>query len=378
MSLQLTDRQRNTIAAALTVIAVGVILLATGVLIYLIGAFFNKFSNVFLPVAVAGVMALVFNPYYEWLCNRLRMPRIVALAFLFLSLLLPFVGIGWFFGSKLTAQIGELISNLPGYWTSSVEWVRQHLPQVQEFFDDHPIGQQIRKTMAEGDGTEGVWSGFKIFGDKALLAGGALLRGIGSLLNWAVLPVYLAFFLMARRADDFDPHELLPFLKQETREDVVYLVTEFVNIIVSFFRGQLLIALLQGILFAIGFEIVSLKYGLVFGLLLGFLNIIPYLGSIVGLGICLPLAFFQDGGGLWATVGVMIVFVTVQMIEGYLLTPKIMGDRTGLHPMVIMIAIFFWGSALGGITGMILAIPLTAFLVVFWRLAREKYIHELV
>jgi predicted PurR-regulated permease PerM len=72
------------------------------------------------------------------------------------------------------------------------------------------------------------------------------------------------------------------------------------------------------------------------------------------------------------------VFAVVQTIEAYLLTPKIMGDRTGLHPVVIIVAIFFWGSAFGGITGMILAIPLTAFLVVFWRLAREKYLPELV
>ena len=75
---------------------------------------------------------------------------------------------------------------------------------------------------------------------------------------------------------------------------------------------------------------------------------------------------------------VLGVFAVVQMIEGYLLTPKIMGDRTGLHPVAIILAIFFWGSALNGILGMILAIPLTAFLVVVWRLAREKYIQEWV
>ena len=74
----------------------------------------------------------------------------------------------------------------------------------------------------------------------------------------------------------------------------------------------------------------------------------------------------------------LIVFVAVQLIEGYVLTPKIMGDRTGLHPVAIIVAVFFWGSALSGILGMILAIPLTAFLVVFWRLAREKYIGELL
>jgi predicted PurR-regulated permease PerM len=86
----------------------------------------------------------------------------------------------------------------------------------------------------------------------------------------------------------------------------------------------------------------------------------------------------QPGGG-WDRVGfVLIVFAIVQLIEGYLLTPKIMGQRTGLHPMAIIVAIFFWGAALSGILGMILAIPLTAFLVVFWRLAKEKYVSELL
>ena len=77
-------------------------------------------------------------------------------------------------------------------------------------------------------------------------------------------------------------------------------------------------------------------------------------------------------------VAVVVAMVLVSSIESYYLTPKIMGDRTGLHPMVIIVSIFFWGSALGGIAGMILAIPLTAFLVVFWRLAQERYIKELV
>ena len=75
---------------------------------------------------------------------------------------------------------------------------------------------------------------------------------------------------------------------------------------------------------------------------------------------------------------VIAVFTVVQMIEAYLLTPKIMGDRTGLHPMAVIVAVFFWGTALNGIMGMILAIPLTAFLVVLWRLGKEKYFAELV
>jgi predicted PurR-regulated permease PerM len=170
----------------------------------------------------------------------------------------------------------------------------------------------------------------------------------------------------------------LPFLKPETQDDLIYLIEQFIGIVVAFFRGQLIIAFLQGLLFAVGFTIAGLDYGFLIGLILGFLNIIPYLGNIVGLGVALPLALLQPDGG-WARVGfVLIVFAIVQTIEGYFLTPKIMGDRTGLHPMVIIVAIFFWGTALSGLLGMILAIPLTAFLVVFWRLAKEKYVRELL
>ena len=95
------------------------------------------------------------------------------------------------------------------------------------------------------------------------------------------------------------------------------------------------------------------------------LNIVPYLGTILGLVTVLPIAYFQPDGGI-ATMGFALgVFTVVQLFESYFLTPRIMGQSTGLHPLVIIIAIFFWGTALGGILGMILAIPLTAFFVVF-------------
>ena len=84
---------------------------------------------------------------------------------------------------------------------------------------------------------------------------------------------------------------------------------------------------------------VGLQYGVALGLALGFLNIIPYLGNIVGLGVALPLAYFQSGGG-WETVGaVLLVFCAVQAVEAYILTPRIMGSQTGLHPMAIIFAL---------------------------------------
>ena len=268
------------------------------------------------------------------------------------------------------------MARIPEWWHELVEGVRERWPKVVRFFVENPWGQRIREAV-EGQQSRLV-SGLQEVGVTALSAGAVVLRGVGTLLAWAVLPVYFAFFLMADASRFSDLERYLPFLKPETRKDLLYLAEEFVNMVVSFFRGQLIVALLQGLLFAVGFSLVGLRYGFVLGLLLGFLNIIPYLGSIVGLSVALPLALFQNGGGWILVAWVLGVFAVVQLIEGYLLTPKIMGDRTGLHPVAIIVAIFFWGSAMGGILGMILAIPLTAFLVVAWRLAKDKYIEEWV
>jgi predicted PurR-regulated permease PerM len=376
MAIEFSERQRKTIAAAITILSAVVILFAVGTLFWIVGAFFVKFSAVFLPLAVAMVAALVVNPYYEAIATRLRLGRVPALIVVFLSFIIPVAGLGWFFGDLLVDQVKGLIEAFPTWWAASVEWVRARAPRLVQLYNETALGQAV------GDAVEGqsgaVVDVAQYLGRRMVSAGADVLSGVATLLGWAVAPIYFAFFLMADTPHATNLERFLPFLKPETRKDLLYLFEEFLNIIVAFFRGQLIIAFLQGLLFAIGFTAVGLKYGFVIGLTLGFLNIVPYLGNIIGLGTALPLAFFQPDGGIVRVLLVLAVVVAVQMIEGYFLTPKIMGDRTGLHPVVIIVAIFFWGSALNGIMGMILAIPLTAFLVVFWRLAREKYLPELV
>lgn len=197
----------------------------------------------------------------------------------------------------------------------------------------------------------------------------------------AVIPIYLFYFLSSNRnlIDELDRE--LSFLSDSVREDVLFLIREFVSILVSFFRGQLMIGLLMGVGYAIGFSISGLKFGITLGLLFGLLNIVPYLGSIVGIITALLVAYLQPEGiaetGEWnVLIGCGISFVIVQVIESYYLTPKIMGLQTGLHPVVVMVSIFFWGTALGGILGMIFGIPLTAFIIVAWRLLCRKYFNR--
>ncbi len=375
MALNFTERQANAVVAAATILAAAIILLAVGSLVWLIAVFLRTFSSVFLPLAVGAVIALVFRPYYKWLNEAVRLPAPIALAIVFLSILLPVGAFLWFFGALMLAQLSDLAAKFPGWWNNIDDFVRDRWPKVVEFMQTNPLGQRIRGVLMSHQ--EALFKGFQAVGGTALSVGAVFLHGIGTVLSWVVLPVYFGFFL-TRETRKVNTESLLPFLKAETRSDVVYLIKEFVNIIVAFFRGQLIIAFLQGVLFAVGFSLAGLRYGFVIGLGLGFLNIIPYLGSIVGLSIALPVAYFQEGGGWKTLVWVLAVFAVVQLIEGYVLTPKIMGNRTGLHFMAIIVAVFFWGVALGGILGMILAIPLTAFLVSFWHLAKEKYIRELV
>jgi predicted PurR-regulated permease PerM len=374
MAFKLTERQATTVATAVTILATLVIVLAVAGILWLLAYFIRSFSGVFLPLAVGAVGALVVQPYYQWLRTRARFPRSLALIAVMLSFVLPLGAFLAFFGTIAVQQLVGLVSHFPEWWANASSTLRERWPELQEFLET-PLGLRLQEAF--GGIQEAALSSLGGVGGTALSAGAGMVRGIGGFLAWAVLPVYFVFFLMMDpRA--VDGARLLPFLKPDTRKDVIYLVREFVNIVVAFFRGQIIIAFLQGLLFAFGFSLVGLRYGFVIGLLLGFLNVIPYLGSIIGLGVALPLAFFQDGGGWQKLLFVLLVFVVVQLIEGYVLTPRIMGERTGLHPLAIIVAVFFWGQALGGILGMIFAIPLTAFLASLLRLVREKYVTELV
>jgi len=375
MGLDFSERQSRTVATAITTISTLVILAAIGLFGWVTAIFLRTFSGVFLPLALGAVAALVCRPYYDWLREKLRLPPAVAVIAVFLSVLLPTGAFATFFGGLLVQQLVELVSHAPEWWNDARLWAAERAPEVSEALRRSGLDERLRQAAEEQWTT--LLQGLQVVGAQAFSAGLGIARGIGAVLSWAVFPVYFAYFLTVDRGQ-LDGANLLPFLKSDTRDDVTYLVQEFVDITVAFFRGQLVVAFLQGLLYAAGFSLVGLRYGFAVGLLLGMLNVVPYLGSILGLIIALPLAFFQEGGDVTTTLFVLAVFVIVQQIEGWFLTPRIMGDRTGLHFMAIIVAIFFWGTALGGILGMILAIPLTAFLASVWRLARDKYIAEIV
>lgn len=374
--LDLGPRQRATVAAAITLAAVMLLVLVFSATVWGLARFVGAFKNVLLPPIVAGIFVMLLRPYYNWLLGICRGSRAAGLIVFCLSGLVPLGVITWFAAVFTTNQLIQIFEELPSMINAMLEAVRSHWPPVAALLEKHGLLSEFGQVL-ENPG-EIVAKALRALGERISQSVARMFKSVAGLFAWAVTPIYLVFFIMARPFEARHMEEYLPFLKKETREDVIYLFDQFIDILLTFFRGQIIIALSQGVLYAIGFALVGLPYGILIGMALGLLNIIPYLGSIAGLGVALPLAYFGDKGSTLLLVLVLIVFVTVQTIESYILTPGIMGDRTGLHPALIIFAVFFWGVALGGILGMILAVPLTAFAVVFWRLLKTKYIGEVV
>jgi predicted PurR-regulated permease PerM len=367
----LSAGQRRLIGNALTLFAcTGAVVLL--VLIFMsIGRLLGAFSSVLWPIAIAGVMALILRPAVNAVEKRLRGRRPLAVAVLYALFVILLAAALVLIVPPLAGQLLDFIAYLPDLWTQGVNYVRQHSPEWIALIERFRANPTIANALDHLQEELGKLPALIMPSLKAFSAG--FFAAISFATHFAVVPIYLFFFMLSRADPAHGLSRHLAFLKPSPRDDVVFLVREFIAIVVSFFRGQFLIGLIMGVLLAIGFTVVGLRFGLIIGLALGILNIVPYLGTIIGLAITVPLAVLQPEGGPVLLALVLLVYVVVQCIEGWFLTPKIMGDRTGLHPAVIIFAIFFWGTAFSGIIGMVMAIPLTAFFATFWRLLNRKY-----
>ncbi len=368
----LSPLQRRLVSIALVLLALnligafffGIFLLLQWIVIY--------FADVLWPLAVAGILALMLKPIVVWIEKKMRIGRSFSIVMLYSLVVIFFLLMTALALPVIFIQARAFVEYLPTLLDQIAGLLARFLPGASEWMLDALNPDALREHLKTLSGHFQ-----KIMGSSlpALNTMGDYLARIFTLVaGLAIIPIYLFFFLLTEKNPIRTMDDQLSFIPERFREDMTFLAGEFARIIVAFFRGQILIGMIMGILLAIGFSLVSLKFGAFLGIIIGLLNIIPYLGSTLGLLTVLPLAFIQQDGGFITLMLVLIIFIIVQLIESYLLTPKIMRRSTGLHPLAIIIAIFFWGKALGGILGMILAIPLTAFFVVAWRLVRKKYL----
>ncbi len=350
--------------------------------VQLIGDFLSFFSSVLWPLAVASILGILFKPVVENIERKSGLGPSFSILLLYLLALIICSVVVWGIGGEVIRQYRDLAN-------TSVDWPERIEDKIKESVNPETWSAVSQKfSQFKNDWKEEVGkltSGVPEFSKNSAKALQNAWSGIWSFFSvfacLAIVPIYLFYFLESKRDHLAGIIGQLSFLSKSIREDLVYLTHQFKDILEGFFRGQLIIGLMMGIGYAIGFSLAGLKFGIALGLFFGFLNIIPYLGTILGVVSVFAVSYLQKGGildcGQWSILwGCAFTFALVQIIESYFLSPKVMGKRTGLHPGVIIASVFFWGTAFDGILGMILGIPITAFLIVFWRLLQKKYFNN--
>ncbi|GHE20814.1 AI-2E family transporter [Halomonas urumqiensis] len=339
------------------------LMILIGVVVWSFGWVLNTFYNLLLSLSIAGILAMVLYPVIEFLERRLHLPRLLAIMLLLAVFFVAIGGIIVLLVPIVARQIVQLMTVLPDTLASWQEYFSYYFPELSAM-----IASRI-----EGGGEEG--GGSVVPGVKN--PGGTLVSYLGLLASLSFVPLFLFFTLLSGELLRGQVTELLSIFNKHTQQKALYFIDVFVRYVTAFFQGQLIIAMFMGTLYAMSFTLIGLSFGVLFGLVLGLLNIVPFLGSLIGLVVVLPMAYLQPEGGIELLVLAGLVFAGVQLVESWLLTPKIMANRSGLHPALVVISLFFWGTALNGIIGLVLAVPLTAFFVAIWGEIKASLKHTL-
>ena len=188
---------------------------------------------------------------------------------------------------------------------------------------------------------------------------GGFLGVSGFLLSLVMVPIYLFFFLKERPAIERRWKEYLPLRASPLKDEVATVLTQINSYIVAYFRGQLLVCLIDGILIGTALMLLGLNFAPLIGCLVVVLTMIPYVGIVV---CWIPAAIIAAAqwGDWWHLFWVTVVFFGIQNLEAIFIAPRIVGNSVGLHPMTVIVSIFVWGLLIGGLLGPILAVPLTA------------------
>jgi predicted PurR-regulated permease PerM len=232
-----------------------------------------------------------------------------------------------------------------------------------------------------------LWAQAKGYIDEVMTwakgGAGKILGFMGLVLGFVMVPIYLYYFLNESAAIAEHWHDYVPLKASRFKTELVETLMEINSYLISFFRGQVIVAFIDGILVGLALTAFHLPLGLLVGVLMAILGIIPYVGNLTVLIPACVLAYFHFslpanqywpfGSSPWAYVGgVVAIFLIVQQINSLVTAPKIVGDSVGLHPMTVIFSMLFWSLILGGFVGALLAVPLTAAVKVLFR----RYIWE--
>ncbi len=325
-------------------------------------------SDILIPFVVALLLAYLLNPLVSLVQRKVKsrlasvmisLILVACLVFLIALLVIPMI----------VSEIGNTGRILSEVTTNSAlaERAARLLPSdLWKVIRDYAARDEVRELF----NTENIWKITETVARKFLPGVWGLITGTASfimgLVGLLVIGLYLIFILLDYEKISRSWGDLLP---GAYRERIKEFAGEFEKAMSRYFRAQAAVASIVGILFAVGFSIIDLPMGILLGLFVGLLNMVPYL-QIIGLIPAFFLALVQAleaGSGPWMALGLtVLVFAVVQVIQDTILTPKIMGKVTGLNPAMILLSLSVWGKLLGFL-GLIIALPMTCLFLAYYR-----------
>jgi predicted PurR-regulated permease PerM len=318
------------------------------------------------PFVFALMLAWLGDPLVDRL-ERAGRSRNVAVTLVFTAMALIVLAGLLILVPLMERQIETLVASWPHYrdWfmLTALPWVEQRLGvELTEWLDFSHISQLVRDNWDRAGGIAATVLGYLSRSGFAV---------IGLVANVALLPVITFFFL---RDWDLLVERVASLIPRDHLDIVSRLARESSDVLSAFLRGQFLVMLVLGVMYGLGLWAVGLDLGILIGLIAGLLTFVPYLGPASGIILGVIAALVQYGD--WQHVaGVLVVFGIGQVIESYVLTPKLVGDRIGLHPVAVIFAVLA-GGQLFGFLGMLLALPVAAVVNVLLRYAQDRYRHS--
>lgn len=309
------------------------------------------------PFLVGALLAWLANPLVEKMARN-KIPRVVAVLMMFLVFLILVLILMFWLIPLIAVQLTHLAHFIPN---GIAFFQNRVLPGIANFsaIDTDSLHKLLMDNWAKAGGAAG-W-----VLKTTVQSGMTLLKWIGNI----VLTIVVAFYLL------YDWHRVLDStceaLPRKSAATIISFAEECDAVLAAFFRGQLTVMLTLGTIYAIGLTLLGIQVGVLIGLVTGLLAIIPYLGVGVGLISASIVAWVQTGN--WhAMLPVLILFLIVQSLDAMFITPKLVGHRIGLHPLVVIFALLT-GGTLFGFTGVLIALPTAAVIRVLFSFLNRHY-----
>jgi predicted PurR-regulated permease PerM len=416
--------QRQALWSALTAIsvvvigaiAVGLVMLGTTVLSYL--------QPVLVPLAVAGIIAYLLDPVIVQL-QKWGLSHQGAMLTVFIGFLLSVVGLIVAVVVPAVGQGVDIYKEWDTYQTRAITLVKEGISSVQTQINGG-VAEEYYNKGVDWITREGPQLSAKL-GTWILSRLQGAFGFFGYILGLFLVPIYLFYFLREGHKISQTWADYIPLRASQLKDEVVGTLTEVNGYLISFFRGQMVVSLIDGVLVAIALSAINLPYALLIGVFLAILGLIPYIGNLLVMIPAILISVAHFGASAWgkvvvpgsAVVGevakvqlegkskpvsqivteispdglsaevlihawdfmphvwayplmVLLIFVTLQQVNGLVTAPRIVGDSVGLHPLTVIFSVLFWSLLLGGLLGALLAVPLTAAIKVLFR----RYIWE--